>query len=43
METQKTINLLNDLSTEESKFATKNWYATDSHTTKGKHKQGDTI
>ena len=26
METQKIINLLNDSSNEESKFATKNWY-----------------
>ena len=36
METQKIINLLNDSSNEESKFATKNWYVTDSQTTKGK-------
>ena len=30
METQKIINLLNDSSNEESKFATKKWYVTDS-------------
>ena len=43
MEAQKIINLLNDSSNEESKFATKNWYVIDSQTTKGKYKQGDTI
>ena len=43
METQKTINLLNDSSNEESKSATKKWYVIDSQTTKGKYKQGDTI
>ena len=43
METQKIINLLNDSSNEESKFATKKWYFIDSQTTKGKYKQGDTI
>ena len=43
METQKIINLLNDSSNEESKFATKKWYVIDSQTTKGKYKQGDTI
>ena len=44
METQKIINLLNDSSNEESKFATKSrQYVTDSQTTKGKYKQGDTI
>ena len=37
------INLLNDSSNEESKFATKKWYVIDSQTTKGKYKQGDTI
>ena len=42
METQKIINLLNDSSNEESKFATK-WYVIDSQTTKGKYKQGNTI
>ena len=42
METQKIINLLNDSSNEESKFATKKWYVIDSQTTKGKYKQGDT-
>ena len=43
METQNIINLLNDSSNEESKFATKNLYAIDSQTTKAKYKQGDTI
>ena len=43
METQKMINLLNDSSNGESKFATKKWYVIDSQTTKGKYKQGDTI
>ena len=43
METQKIINLLNDSSNEESKFATKKWYVTDSQTAKGKYKQSDTI
>ena len=43
METQKIINLLNDSSNKESKFATKKWYVIDSETTKGKYKQGDTI
>ena len=43
METWKIINLLNDSSNEESKFATKKWYVIDSQTTKGKYKQGDTI
>ena len=43
METQKIINLLNDSSNEESKFATKKWYIIDSQTTKGKYKQGDVI
>ena len=39
METQKIMNLLNDSSNEESKFATKKWYIR----YKGKYKQGDTI
>ena len=43
METQKIINLLNDSSNEESKFATKEWYVIDSQTTKDKYKQGDVI
>ena len=43
METQKIINLLSDSSNEESKFATKKWYVTDSQTRKGKYKQGDSI
>ena len=43
METQKIINLLNDSSNEESKFATKKWYVIESQKTKGKYKQDDTI
>ena len=43
VEAQKIINLLNDSSNEESKFATKRWYVIDSQTTKGKYKQCDTI
>ena len=43
MKTQKIINLLNDSSNDESKFATKKWYVIDSQTTKGKYKQGDTM
>ena len=43
MEKQKIMNLLNDLNTEKSKFATKNWYVIYSQTTKGKYKQCDTI
>ena len=43
METQKIINLLNNSSNEESKFATRKWYVIDSKTAKGKYKQGDTI
>ena len=43
METQKIINLLNHSSNEGSKFATKKWYVIDSHTTKGKYKQGNPI
>ena len=43
METQNIINLLNDSSNGESKFATKNWYVIDSRTIKGKYKQGDII
>ena len=43
METQKILNLLNDSSNKESKFATKKWYAIDSETAKGKYKQGDSI
>ena len=37
------MNLLNDSSNKDSKFATKKQYVTDSQTTKGKYKQGDTI
>ena len=43
METQKIINLFNDSSNKESKFATKKWYVIDSETTKGKYKQDVTI
>ena len=43
METQNIINLSNDSSSEESKFATKKWYVINSQTAKGKYKQGDTI
>ena len=43
METKKIINLLNDSSNEESKFATKKWYVIDNQITKGKYKQDDTI
>ena len=43
METEKIINLLNDSSSEESKFATKKWYVIESQTTKGKYKQGNII
>ena len=41
MQTQKIINLLNDSSNKEQKFATKKWYVIDSQTTKGKYKQGN--
>ena len=41
METQKIINLLNDLSNEKSKFATKKWYVIDIQ--KLNNKQGNTI
>ena len=43
METQKIINLLNDSSNEESKFATKKWYVIDSQTAKDKHNQHNSI
>ena len=43
METQNVINLLNDSSSEESKFATKKWYVIDIQETKDKYKQSDTI
>ena len=42
METQKIINLLNDLSNEESKFATKN-DVTDSQTAKDRYNQNNTV
>ena len=40
IETQKIINLLNDLSNEDTQFATKKRYVIDSQTVKGKYKQG---
>ena len=43
MKTEKIINLLNDASNKEFKFATKKWYIIDSQTTKGKYKQGNAI
>ena len=43
MEAQKIINLLNDLSNEESKFATKKWYVIDNQTAKQKYQQSNTI
>ena len=43
METENIINLLNDSSNEESKFAAKELYVIDSQTTKGKYKEDDTI
>ena len=43
IETQKVINLLNDLSNDESKFATKKCYVIDSQTMKAKYIQADTI
>ena len=43
METQKIINLLNDSTNEESKFATKKWYVIDSQTAKGKYNQNNSI
>ena len=43
MEPQKIINLLNDSSYEESKFARKKWQIIDSQTAKGKYDQNDSI
>ena len=43
METQKIINLLNDSSNGESKFAAKKWYVIDSQTTIGKYKEDDPV
>ena len=43
MEIQKIINLLNDSSNEESKFATKKWYVIDSQTVKDKYNQNNSI
>ena len=43
METQTMINLLNDWSNEESKFATKEWYVIYSQTAKEKYNQNNSI
>ena len=43
MEPQKMLNLLNDSSDEESKFAKKNWYVTDSQSAKWKYNLYDSI
>ena len=43
METQKIINLLNDCSNEESKFATKKWYVIVSQTAKDIYNQNSSI
>ena len=43
METQNIINLLNDSGNEESKFPTKECYAIDSQTAKGKCDQNESI
>ena len=43
METQKIINLLNDSSNEESKFATKKWYVINNQTAKGKYDQNNSV
>ena len=43
METQRIINLLNDSSNEESKFATKKLYIIDSQTAKGRYDQNNSI
>ena len=43
MEPQKMLNLLNDSSDEESKFAKKNWYVTDSQRAKWKYNLYDSI
>ena len=43
METQKIINLLNDSSNEEPKFATKKWYLIGSQTAKDKYNQNNSI
>ena len=43
METEKIINLLNDSSNEESKFATKKWYVIDIQTVKDKYSQNISI
>ena len=43
METQNIMNLLNDSSNKESKFATKKCYVIDSQTAKDKYKQKTSI
>ena len=43
METQKIMNLLNDSSNGESKFATKKWYVIESQTAKDKYSKNNSI
>ena len=43
METQKIINLLNNSSNEESKFATKKWCVINNQTAQDKHNQNNSI
>ena len=43
MEKQKIINLLNDSSIEEPKFAAKKWYVIDNQTAKDKYNQSNSI
>ena len=43
MEIQETINLLNDSSNKESKFATKEWYVVDRQPAKDKFNQTNSI
>ena len=43
METSKIVNLLNDSSNEESKFATKKWYVIDRQTARDKYNQNNFI
>ena len=40
---QKIINVLSDSRNEQSKFATKKWYITDSQTAKDKYNQNNSI
>ena len=43
METQTIINLLNNFSDKESKFAIKKWHVIDSQAAKGKYDQNNSI